>query len=114
MNLFETAKVLAVASGYDQRRVDEVMTTAWAHALDGIGHAEAERAVIEHYRLSSEFCKPSHVIALVKSERRALSQQQGITDGRSSSSVPSTHRHRWLPDGTCFGGHGCTQLRGET
>lgn len=50
MNKTDAAKLLAVASGFDRRQVDELTAAAWASALDGYSYSECERAIVAHHR----------------------------------------------------------------
>lgn len=73
MNKTDAAKVLAVASGFDRRQVDELTATAWAAALDGYTYAECEKAVIAHHRdplTRTSYLTVGHVLDRVEAGRR--------------------------------------------
>jgi hypothetical protein len=67
----EAAKLLAVAAAFDNRTVGETDATAWSLALGDATLAEASAAVVEHYTTSTERVMPAHVVAAVRSNRRA-------------------------------------------
>lgn len=67
--------LLSICAGYDQRTVGQGDVEAWRLALDdprvpNLSFDEAVDAVIMHYRDSTDFVKPAHVLAYVKAERR--------------------------------------------
>lgn len=73
MNKTDAAKVLAVASGFDRRQVDELTATAWAAALDGYTYSECEKAVIAHHRdplTRTSYLTVAHVLDRVEAGRR--------------------------------------------
>lgn len=73
MNKTEAAKLLAVASGFDRRHVDELSATAWAAALHGHSYAECERAIIAHHRdpaTRATYLTVGHVLDRVEAAAR--------------------------------------------
>lgn len=50
MNRTDTAKALAIAAGFDNRRPDELQVAAWSELLGGYTLAEVRVAILDHYR----------------------------------------------------------------
>ncbi|WP_448072340.1 hypothetical protein [Georgenia yuyongxinii] len=65
----EAAVLLAHCAAFDNRTAGEAQARAWAEALPGVALDDARRAVVEHYRDSTEWCKPAHVNARVRAMR---------------------------------------------
>lgn len=66
----------------------------WANDLADVSADDAHAAMIEHFRSSTEYLAPVHIIRGV----RALNVKATM-----SPEVPAvcTGKHLWLPDGTC-------------
>jgi hypothetical protein len=76
----EIGDLLAVIAGYDRRTVGESDVDAWARALDdpripNMGLTECVDAVVLHYRETTDFIMPSHILTRVKAERAATIAQ---------------------------------------
>lgn len=76
----ETAKLLAFCAAFDQRTIGEADVLAWHQALESpwvpnMGLEEAQAAVIEHYRATSDRIAPAEVLKRVK-DVRALTMSQ--------------------------------------
>lgn len=69
MNAAEAQALLTVAAAFDNRKPDADSARAWAAALDGLPFADCRDAIVKHYRGSSEWLMPGHVIAAVKQVR---------------------------------------------
>lgn len=70
----EVIDLLSIIAGYDRRTVGQVDVESWHRALDdprvpNIGYDECVDAVILHYRDTSEFVMPSHILTRVKAAR---------------------------------------------
>jgi hypothetical protein len=70
MNLRETSEVLARAAAYDYRTVGESDIRAWHDALSDLDVDACGRAVVAHYRESTDRLMPAHVRRLVTAEAR--------------------------------------------
>lgn len=70
MTLEETIDLLALAAAFDRRNIGESDTVAWHAALGDIPFADAQTAVIDHYREHREFIMPADVWTRVKAVRR--------------------------------------------
>lgn len=72
MNIIETGKLLAVIGVVDRRQsASEAEIMAWQDLLADINYDDAEAAVREHRRTSTDWIQPAHVIAGVKKIRAA-------------------------------------------
>lgn len=65
----EAQALLTVAAAFDNRKPDPDAARAWAAALDGYPFVDCRDAIVKHYRGSSEWLMPGHVIAAVKQVR---------------------------------------------
>lgn len=101
MNKTDAAKLLAVASGFDRRQVDELTAAAWAMALDGYGYVECEKAIVEHHRdpkTRTSYLTVGHVLDRVETGRRMRSSDveadvrsakaRGLIDGEWPARKP--------------------------
>jgi hypothetical protein len=62
----EAAKLLTIASAYDNRKPDADQARAWALILDDIRYEDAQVVVIEHFRRSRDWLMPVDIIGAVK------------------------------------------------
>lgn len=74
MDRGEIAKLLTQASLVDNRRISEAHVEQWWRILNGCSFAEAEHAIVEHFRTSSEYLQPRHVMTIVKAKREAAAE----------------------------------------
>lgn len=65
----ETAKILALASARDNRKVDDVMIGAWTEDLADVRFEDAREALSNHYRESRQWMMPVDIIAGVRAIR---------------------------------------------
>lgn len=73
MNIIEAAKLLTVAGGFDNRRADEINTTAWLAALGQYTYSECEAAVISHFTDTAtrhEYLRVGHVLDRLEASNR--------------------------------------------
>ena len=91
MNKQEAVKVLAKCSGYDARRPDDLEISAFAEALEGVDYERALGAVTIHYQSEVRRIMPADIIRL------------------ASLRPERVHVHKWLRDGSCYGGDGCME-----
>ena len=67
----DVVRLLAVISTFDNRRVEESTIAAWASVFEGVPVTfdHARRAVIRHFRDSTDYLQPAHVIRLARIAR---------------------------------------------
>lgn len=84
MNLVEAGRLLAKVSGNDGREVGEVTVLAWQETLADVPYPDAMAAVTRHYRQSTDFLMPAHLVILVEQLRRERRQAErdDAHDGR--------------------------------
>jgi len=71
MKSSEVAKLLAMASAFDNRSVGEANVSAWAAALaPDMPFPDAAEAVRQHFATTSDYLMPVHVNAYVRQLRR--------------------------------------------
>src|SRR5215470_9546599 len=76
----ETATLLAFCAAFDQRTIGDADVLAWTEALSSpwvpnMGLEEAQEAVVEHYRVTSQRIAPADVLKRVKDTRAAVMSQ---------------------------------------
>lgn len=62
MNQIELAKVLARIQAGDNRVVDKVTVAHWRETIGHLKYQDAMDAVVMHFRESTEYLMPAHVI----------------------------------------------------
>lgn len=99
METREAFQLLTLASARDGRTVDAAVAAVWADDLAGVSLAEAAEAAKRHYRESSAWLMPAHVIehvrAMNRKQFRALTMSEEAPDCEPGA-------HRRLRDGTCM------------
>lgn len=98
MSLQELTMLLARIQVLDNRQVDQLTIEAWLPLMEGVRYADAVTAVNTHFRDSTEYLKPAHIIGRIRASRLAL-----LPDTMSETRpecAPGAHRR--LPDGTCI------------
>lgn len=78
LNKAEVAKVLTRASAIDNRVVTEESVTAWFELLAGVEYELAVEAVNDHFKRSTEYLLPAHVIggARIARDRRERDERR--------------------------------------
>ena len=76
MDREQIARLLTQASLVDNRRITEAHVEQWWRILNGCTFEEAELAIVEHFRDSSEYLQPRHVMTIVKAKRQAAAEQR--------------------------------------
>ncbi|MGW3427996.1 hypothetical protein ACWDHW_08565 [Streptomyces melanosporofaciens] len=66
MTLAETADLLSIAAGVDQRTIGEADVRAWQMVLDDIPFANAATALRAHYRSTNRRIMPGDIVQRVK------------------------------------------------
>lgn len=96
MTITEASKLLTIASTYDGRVVTPEASATWAQALHGVSFEDGAAGIAEHYRTSTDWLMPNHVIVMARKvardrdrlERRALPRAQ-----TQRLDPEATHRH---------------------
>ena len=78
MNLKESFQLLTLASARDGRTVDREVALVWADDLKHVSLPDAVEAATMHYRESTVWMMPGHVIANVKRIRAARERDDRI------------------------------------
>lgn len=65
----EAGALLGVAASFDNRKPDPDAAKAWCIALDGLRFEDCRDVIVSHYRTSTEWVMPKHVIEGVKKLR---------------------------------------------
>lgn len=76
MNRQQAAILLSLAAARDRRTIGDADVMAWAEDLTSIEFDDAREAVTRHYRASTDWLMPAHVVSIVKiireERRRAI------------------------------------------
>lgn len=70
MNHSECAALLTLAARIDKRTVGEQDVEAWVEILDDVDFSDARLVLRGHYRSSTEWLMPAHVVQGVRALRR--------------------------------------------
>ncbi|MCX5138354.1 hypothetical protein [Streptomyces sp. NBC_00338] len=62
MTLAETADLLSIAAGIDQRTIGESDVRAWQMVLDDIAFTAAHQALRDHYRSTTRRLTPADIV----------------------------------------------------
>lgn len=106
MNIEQTTMLLARIQVLDNRKVDQLTVEAWTPLMANLDYHDAVEAVNEHFRTSTGYLQPAHIINGVRKAQRARTTMSP----EAPDSCPHGN-HRWMPDGTCL--H-CTSRREVT
>lgn len=77
MNIAQTAEVLAAVQLYDARKIDEATIKAWHRMLADYSLSDCLAAIEEHFKTSTDWMLPAHIIRRVKSVRARRLQLAG-------------------------------------
>ncbi|MET7795729.1 hypothetical protein [Streptomyces decoyicus] len=66
MTLAETAELLAIAAGLDQRTIGDADVQAWQMVLSDIPFPNAATALRDHYRQTTRRVMPADIVQRVK------------------------------------------------
>jgi hypothetical protein len=61
MNLSDTGRVLALASGYDNRKLDETVAVAWHAIIGDLDFTDCCHVVRDHYARSRDWLMPADI-----------------------------------------------------
>lgn len=94
----EAAALLTVAAAFDNRKPDKDAAMAWSLTLHNLPFLDCRDAIVQHYRKSTDWLMPAHVVELVKRVR-----DKRIADNAAELTPPPEARegdaHRdWLRD----------------
>lgn len=62
----EAIALLTIASGFDNRQPDRDTPRFWAEALADVNYDDARTVIIEHFKHSTEWLMPAHIIKGVR------------------------------------------------
>lgn len=93
----ELTVLLARIQVLDNRQVDKLTLQAWEPLMAGVDYLDAVAAVNAHFRESTEYLKPAHILGRIRKAR--LAALPSTMSPEVGSCAPGAHRR--LPDGTC-------------
>lgn len=96
MTPVETAQILTLISQYNGMPVDKARALAWHDMIGELDYDDAVEAVKAHFRISTDWLQPGHLIAGVKAiiaERRAVCRRaeaiESSWEQRSHAATPN-------------------------
>lgn len=96
MNVQEVSAVLAKIQAYDQRNVGEANLAAWTEALADVEVADALDAVAHHYKTTSTWIMPIHILTRIREVHRQRLTDAGPCDYPSGMSLAQERDYRQL------------------
>lgn len=97
MNKQEIGQLLTLAALVDNRTVTAEACLMWHEIIGHLDYQQAVMAMQEHYRETTDWLMPAHVIRRVRANRRVA-----LPPPMSEARECAPDAHRRLPDGTCF------------
>ena len=92
----EATALLAVAAAFDNRKPDADAAKAWSVALDGYPFVDCRDAIVAHYRKTTDWLMPAHVLELVKRVRdKRIADSEGALTPPPECREGDAHRD-WL------------------
>lgn len=86
MNLEETDKLLTLMFNIDKRRIDDATVLVWHEILGELSFADCLMAVTTHYRESTDYLMPAHIVAGAREIER-----DRIRAGRDALAIEQAH-----------------------
>lgn len=87
MNRTETGILLTYIGELDGRQITRETVTAWHDVIGDIPLDDARRAVVEHFKASTDYLKPGHIRASAKDLRkRRLAEIGSVIDPNRADS----------------------------
>lgn len=112
MNKVEVAKLLTRASAVDNRHVTPETVEAWFEVLEGVRYDASVEAVNEHFKTSTEYLLPAHIIS---GARRVLERWErdariaAVASGEHARELEASQADRARPIPQCE--HGISLVR---
>jgi hypothetical protein len=102
VNLTETDRLLTVIQNIDKRIVDDPTVIVWQELLHDLPFADCLRAVTEHFRESTEYLLPAHIVAgarAIERERvREDNHRRALAAEPETDSRPLADRRQEIRD----------------
>lgn len=84
MNLEETDRLLTLIQNVDKRKIDDATVLVWHEIIGDLPFADAVEAVTSHFRESTAYLMPAHIVAgareidrlRIRAERERLAIEQ--------------------------------------
>lgn len=99
MTIDELTTLLARIQVLDNRQVDQLTIEAWAPLMVDVDYRAAVEAVNDHFRSSTTYLQPAHIVQAVTAARR---RELPATMSPEAPESCEPGAHRWLADGTCL------------
>lgn len=97
MNLQEIDRLLTVIQNVDKRRIDDATVLVWHEILGDLPFDDCLLAVTTHFRESTEYLMPAHIVRMAREvdreRRRQLREEQEAIAAQAEADDP-TRRDR--------------------
>ena len=97
MTIDELTMLLARIQVIDNRQVDQLTIEAWTPLMGDVPYDGAVQAVNDHFRTSTAYLQPAHIVQAVAASRR-----RELPATMSPEAPEDCGNHKWLADGTCL------------
>lgn len=97
MTIDELTTLLARIQVLDNRQVDQLTIEAWAPLMADVPYGAAVDAVNDHFRSTTEYLQPAHIVQAARTRRRFQLPQT-----MSPEAPDDCGHHKWAKDGTCL------------
>lgn len=98
MSLQQVGQLLTLIALNDNRTWTPETALSWHEILGDLDYDAAVSAMYAHFRESSDFLMPAHIVARVKHADPA----RPVTMSPEAPESCEPGDHRWMPDGTCL------------
>lgn len=88
MNLVETDQLLTVIQNLDKRKIDDATVLLWQQILGDLDYADCVRAAINHFRESTDYLLPAHIVAGARTIERERIREEN--QRRALEAAPET------------------------
>jgi hypothetical protein len=96
MDLIEANRLLTIIQNIDKRIVDEAVVVVWQELLKDLRFADCFIAVTQHFRESTDYLMPAHIVAgaraLERERLRAANNRRAIESAHPTDQRPLTDR----------------------
>lgn len=81
MNLAETHDLLTLAAAFDNRKFGDETVAAWREVLRRESFEDARDAVLHHFRTSTEYLMPAHIVQRCREVRNERYDARPVLEG---------------------------------
>lgn len=102
MNLTDTDQLLTLIQNMDKRKIDDAAVLLWQQILGDLEYTDCVRAAINHFRESTDYLLPAHIVAgarAIERERiREDNHRKALEAAPATDSRPLADRSQEIRD----------------